>query len=618
MSAIAGFFKPTFTYTKENSFCQSTIHNMSQALLSRGPNMQNIMLFSHGAFCHNALLAGCIHPQIPCAVQPLTKAFVNGSLTLLYDGYITNLLEICDDLSISKAQYSSLTQEEILLLSFQKYGTAFVQKLDGAFALIIYDEAKETLYLFRDQLGLKPLFYMYFEQTLIFASEPKGIFSFPNVVPTIDREGLNEIFSMGPAHSLGKGVFKNMHELEAGHLLICSKNKQYKECYHTFLPTEHKDSYLDTVDHVNELLSASIDTLSATSEAPTSLLSGGLDSSVITAKLSSQMAHLDKTSPLKTFSFDFKGSRNHFVSNSFQPTLDAPFVHQMVDTLNTDHTTLVCGNTEQIEYLQKSVLAHDCPAMADIDSSLIYFCEKIAASHKTIFTGECADELFAGYPWYHRSDMYNSKSFPWSADTSPRKELLNVDFISKLSIDSYIDNEYQSACQGTLFQDNTHAKTMYLTIRYFMQTLVDRTDRAASFNSLDIRVPFADFRLAEYLFHVPYEIKTKNGEVKHLLREYAKGLLPEAVRTRKKSPYPKTYDPNYEKLLSALLLKVISDPNSPLLAFVNRKKIYDFCQSPKDYGKPWYGQLMAGPQLMAYYLQINFWLTHYQIKVDLT
>lgn len=620
MSAIAGFFMPYEVFAKDNSFCRDTIHKMSEALIKRGPDHQEYHLFTHGAFCHNALFSGSIHPQIPCKTQPVTKRLCNNIYTLFYDGYVTNLIELKKKLEEEGEDTADLSQEELLLFAFQTYGPEFVKQLDGAFALVVYDETKNLIYLFRDQLGLRPLYYMFIDKTLIFASEPKGIFAYPNITPTVTREGLNEIFSMGPARSLGKSAFKNLFELKAGHFLVYGRDQMYEECYHQFRFREHTDSYPDTVDHVNELLGRSIEVLSYTDSAPASLLSGGLDSSVITAEL---VKRNSDDNSVKTFSFDFIGSRQHFKANNFQPSLDAPYVHQMADALRTDHTTLVCGNTEQYEYLKQSVIAHDLPAMGDIDSSLLYFCEKIAPSHHTIFTGECADELFAGYPWYHKAEMYEADTFPWSIDTSPRKELLNNDFISVLDMDSYIHEQYQHACAEIFYPDSKdasllHSKTMYLTMRYFMQTLVNRTDRAASANSLDIRVPFADFSLAEYLFNVPYEMKAKDGEVKHLLREYAKGLLPEEIRVRRKSPYPKTYDPGYEALLSTALLKVISDSNSPLLEFVDKNKVYSFCQNTKDYGRPWYGQLMAGPQLMAYYLQINYWLQKYQIKVELS
>ncbi len=621
MSSIAGFFSPHTTFPKENSFCRQTIQHMSEALVKRGPDRQGTCLFSNGAFSQNELSCCHIHPDIPCEPQPVTKTLNKDSFTLLYDGYISNLPQLRRSMEQDQINTSDLSQEELILCAFIRYGPDFVKKLSGAFAMAVYDSAKKLLYLFRDPLGLRPLYYTVHNDTLVFASELKGIFAYPGIEPALDLDGLNEIFSMGPAHSPGCGVFKDVCEIRPGHLLVYGSDRLFVERYHRFSISEHSDSYEDTLFRVKELLDKSIRTLACTNTAPASLLSGGLDSSVITACL---VRESTGDEPLKTFSFELKGSRNHFRPNSFQPALDAPFVHQMADALSTDHTTLVCSNAEQFEYLKNSVDAHDLPAMADIDSSLIYFCEKIAPQNRIAFTGECADELFCGYPWYHRKEMYTANTFPWSLDLSFRKNLLKDDLINKLHMDEYINEQYLAACRDLLSgadpasSSYLHQKTMYLTIRFFMQTLVDRTDRTASCNSMDIRVPFADLALAEYLFEVPYEMKTKNGEIKHLLREFARGLLPEQVRTRQKSPYPKTYDPGYERLLSSALFQVASDPNSPILSFMDKKKLISFCQRPKDYGKPWFGQLMAAPQLMAYYLQINYWLTKYQIKLDLS
>jgi asparagine synthase (glutamine-hydrolysing) len=619
MSSIAGFFSPHTDFSKDDHFCKNTIQNMSKALIRRGPDQQEFYLFPHGALGHNALSCAFLHPDIPREAQPVTKTWYENSYTLLYDGYITNLPQLRNQMEQDRIRTRELSQEALLLCAFIKYGPDFVKKLDGAFAMAIYDNTKKQLHLFRDQLGLRPLYYTVHENTLIFASELKGLLAFPGIVPKLNRDGMNEIFSMGPAHTPGVTPFTDLFEVKPGHRLLFDAEQFLTVRYHQFEIAEHSDSYEDTLTHTGELLEHSIRTLITAAETPAALLSGGLDSSVIAACLVQWGSYPE---PVKTFSFDFKGSRSHFRANSFQPSLDAPFVRRMADVLGTEHTTLVCGNTEQYDYLKNSVEAHDLPAMGDIDSSLIYFCEKIAPSHRIAFTGECADELFCGYPWYHRSEMYGSGTFPWSIDLAPRKLLLTDSFAEKLNMEEYVQTQYHNACGELLPEGETspellHRQTMYLTMRYFMQTLVDRTDRAASLNSMDIRVPFADFALAEYLFSVPYEMKTKDGEVKHLLREFAKGLLPEDVRTRQKSPYPKTYDPGYEALLAKALLAVVSDPGSPILAFADPKKIAAFCQNPKDYGSPWYGQLMAGPQLMAYYLQINYWLEHYHVEIDL-
>lgn len=618
MSAIAGFFHPDFIFKKDDEYVRNAIANMSDALRKRGPDRQEFYYFTHGCMNHNALTCSSIHPQIPCEVQPSVKKFNGKNYTLIYDGFISNLPELREDLRKEHVLTDGLTQEELLICAFLQYGSSFVKKLNGAFAMAIYDERNNQMFLFRDPLGLRPLFYTIQKQILVFASEPKALLKYPGVEVTVNANGLNELLSMGPAHTPGQTVYRDIFEIKPGHMLVFGKGRLYTERYHQFVLKEHTDSYEDTIVHINELLDRSIATCASTNAPSASLLSGGLDSSVISARLAQISPE-----PITTYSFDFIGSSKYFQANSFQPSLDAPFVQQMHESLGSEHTTLTCGNSELFEYLTPSVEAHDSPTMADVDSSLMYFCSRIAKDYPIIFTGECADELFCGYPWYHRSEMFQSDTFPWTRDISPRKLLLNDNLINILDMDSYIHSQYITSCneigidgQNTP-HESLHRRTFYLTVRYFMQTLVDRTDRAASYYSMDARVPFADLALAEYLFNVPYEMKTKDGEIKHLLRTYATGLIPEKIRTRKKSPFPKTYDPGYESLLISALQKIITDPNSPLLAIADPKKIQAFCYHPKDLGKPWFGQLMAGPQLMAYYIQINEWFKKYNVKLSI-
>ena len=325
---------------------------------------------------------------------------------------------------------------------------------------------------------------------------------------------------------------------------------------------------------------------------------------------------------LSTYSLEFDNNRQHFRSNAFQPALDAPFVLEMANHLGTKHTVYTCDSQTQFDYLKRSVEAHDLPAMADVDSSYLYFCEKVGKQHKTIFTGECADEIFCGYPWYFASSQ-TDYAFPWSSDLNPRVILLKDDLISHLPLEECVRTSYQETCSevlpvsAKLPPDLEHRRTFYLTIRYFMQTLINRGDRAAAGNSMDARMPFADLDLTEYLFNVPFEMKARNGERKHLLREYSKHALPESIRMRPKSPYPKTYDPGYEALLNQAFLSELDKKDCPLHTFVDRAKAENFCLQSKDLSRPWYGQLMAGPQLIAHYLQILYWIRTYDIQIRL-
>lgn len=617
MSSIAGFFQPNTIYSKENEFCIKTIHDMSNALIHRGPDEQSFYYFSHGALNQNYLLAGYIPGTFPHKMQPLTISYQEHTYTLLFDGFISNPESLAMELEVERISTKDMSLEELLLFSFFTKGCDFIKKVRGAFALSIYDETRKCLYLFRDALGLRPLFYSRKGSLLAFASEIKGLFCHPDIHPVLTREGLTELLALGPARKPGSAIFKDISEVKPGHLLVYDGKKIEEKRFHSFEIKEHKDSYEDTLDNICYLLDQSIASLKPAVLPISSLLSGGLDSSVITANLAK-----DACSPLATYSLEFDNSRQHFKSNAFQPALDAPFVQEMVTHLGTKHTIYNCDNETQAEYLYKSVLAHDLPAMADVDSSYLYFCEKVGKQHKIVFTGECADEIFCGYPWYHRSEP-DPKTFPWSMDISPRRTLLREDLISTLPLEDCVQSAYQDTCAEIgLDAQNTptdmqHHKTFYLTIRYFMQTLVNRGDRAAAANSMDARVPFAHQDLTEYLFNIPFEMKSQNGERKSLLRAYAKGSLPEEIRTRKKSPYPKTYDPGYEVLINQKLLHALSNPDCPLLLFVDKDKAQSFCRQTKDLGRPWYGQLMAGPQLVAYYLQILYWIEAYNIIIEI-
>ena len=617
MSSIAGFFQPNLVYSKENEFCIKTIHDMSQALIHRGPDEQSYYYFPQGALSQNYLLAGYIPGSFPHEIQPVTITYQDNTYTLLLDGFISNPEQLAMNLEIRQISTKDMSLEKLLLFSFFTKGVEFIKEVRGAFAIAIYDEGERQLHLFRDALGLRPLFYTQKAQALIFASEMKALFHYPGIEAVLDCDGLTELISLGPARRPGSAILKGIYEVKPGHFITYNRSGLKETAFHYFEIKEHTDSYDDTKENIRYLLNQSVDNLKNAVMPISSFLSGGLDSSIVAAKLAETTS-----TPLATYSLEFDNSRQHFKSNAFQPSLDAPYVQEMAGHLGTKHTIYTCNNQIQLEYLKKSVLAHDLPTMADVDSSYLYFCEMAGKQHKIVFTGECADEIFCGYPWYHNTDA-NYKTFPWSVSLEPRSSLLKDNLINTLPVEECVHLAYQNTCNEIgLDGQNTppdmeHRKIFYLTVRYFMQTLVNRGDRAAAINSMDARVPFAQQELTEYLFNTPFNMKTKGGERKHLLREYAIGLLPEDIRTRKKSPYPKTYDPGYESLINHELLKALSKSDCPLHAIVDKEKAESFCRQTKDLGQPWYGQLMAGPQLVAYYLQILYWLEAYKIKIEI-
>ena len=279
----------------------------------------------------------------------------------------------------------------------------------------------------------------------------------------------------------------------------------------------------------------------------------------------------------------------------------------MSQNFQTNHTYLECDEAELVDLLYPAVDAKDLPGMADVDASLLHFCKLVKPHNKVVLTGECADEIFGGYPWFYKKELYSIEGFPWSHKLKTRTLLLKEDFANELNLPDYVNTRYTDSLQAVPVLDGESAterrrrEIAYLNIKWFMSTLLDRMDRTSMYSGLEARVPFADHRIVEYLFNVPWNMKYRNGKEKSLLRESCKDLLPPEILYRKKSPYPKK------------LLEIVSDSNSPLTALVDRDKVLSFTKAPSEYGKPWFGQLMAGPQLMAYMIQINYWLQKYKL-----
>ena len=473
--------------------------------------------------------------------------------------------------------------------------------------------------MFRDRSGVKPLFYTIENNTLIFASEIKALFCHPYINPEININSFREIFGIGPARTEGCGVFKNIYEIKYGHYGEFSINGFSEKAYWKLSTFKTNHTYEETVQNVNQLITSAVEYQMVSDVPVCSFLSGGVDSCIVTALASNYLQKQGKK--LNTFSFDFTDNNKYFKSNSFQPEQDRPYVDIMLKEYNLNHTYLECSNEELADMLYCSVDAKDLPGMADVDASMLYFCKLVKKHNKVALTGECADEIFGGYPWFYRENLMNSDTFPWSINTQARLELLNDDFIDNLNINEYIKARYKDSLSEMPeidCKDETERRRYeitFLNLKWFMTTLLDRMDRASMYSGLEARVPYADHRIIEYLWNVPWKYKNHDSIVKGLLRDSMKGLLPEKILFRKKSPYPKTYNPVYEKILKERVLEIISNNNSPIMPIIDKTKIVKFICGESNYGKPWFGQLMAGPQMLAYIIQVNYWLKKFNLTI---
>lgn len=615
MCGIAGFFNSKGNYTKERQKWLDILENMNQAQKHRGPDGSGTYLNPVCGFAHVRLKI----IDLFTGEQPMIKRKNGQEFAIVFNGEIYNMNQLKDSLMAEGAVFETTSDTEVILNGYLLHGIKFVKQLNGIFAAAIWDSHSGKLHLFRDRLGVKPLFYTKKEDTFLFSSEIKGLFAYPNVTPILDKNGLCEIFALGPAKSYGKGVFQNVFEVLPGHIITLDAYSYTDNAYWKLESRLHEDSLEETIEKTAWLLEDAVK-MQMLSDIPIStFLSGGIDSSLVTAICAKELKKQGKQ--LNTFSFDFTNNGKYFKSNAFQPSQDRPFVEQMVSFSKTNHHFLECGNREMLECLYKAVDARDLPCMADVESSMLYFCSKVKPYNTVTLTGECADEIFGGYPWFHSKEAFETDAFPWSKSMAPRQILLDDALINELGMEEYAHAAYEKTIHETplLAEDSPEEKRRreiaYLNLRWFMVTLLDRMDRTSMYNGLEARVPFADHRIVEYVFNIPWQMKCPDGVVKGLLRHAGAKHLPEEILWRKKSPYPKTYDPSYEKLLGRQLKEVLSSPSAPIRKLLDSKKVKAFLNSPSDYGKPWYGQLMAGPQMLAYMLQVNYWLEKYHVQI---
>lgn len=614
MCGIAGFYQLKHDVFKDYSFnlLKNKLINMKNSIKHRGPNDDEIYMEGFCGLAHTRLSIR----DIKGGHQPMTRRYNGKRATIAYNGELYNANELKYRLSSYDIDLRTTSDTEIILYCYLVFGTKIFKDFNGIFAFAIYDNNK--LILARDHIGVKPLYYYFDSKQFVFSSEPKGIFAY-GIAPKLNHGSWCEIIGLGPAHTLGNGVFEGIKELLPGHFLSITiddnRNVTLSDtCFWKLTSRIHRDDYASTVGYTSYLIEDSIKKQMVSDIPICTFLSGGLDSSLVSSIVSSNL----KDKQLNTYSFDFVDNDINFKANSFQSTRDRPFVDIMTQYINSNHKYLECNNQNQIDCLFEAVDARDMPCMADVESSMLYFCRLVSRECKVTLTGECADEIFGGYPWFHREEMLNQNTFPWSYDMNTRTYLFKKDFIDELAIDDYVKNAYETSvneCEYLTEENETETlrrKVTWLNIRWFMMTLLTRMDRCSMFSGLEARVPFADYRILEYVFNVPWEYKCYNNQTKSLLVECGKKYLPDEILYRKKTPYPKTYDPNYEKILGEMVWEEYIS-NSSLQTIIDKKKLESFVSSPKDYGKPWYGQLMAGPQMLAYVLQIGYWMRKYQL-----
>ncbi len=536
---------------------------------------------------------------------------------LIGDGELYNPKELREELQSLGHSFVGNSHWELVLHAYVQWQQQALTKLNGVFAFAIWEENRRRLFLARDRIGVKPLFYSQAKGGLVFASEIKTLLAHPDVPAQLDATGAGELLLLGPGRTPGSGVLRNIYELRPGFWGLYEGGTISLRQYWKLTDREHTDSFAETVEHVQDLVLDAIHRQMPENCSMGSMLSGGLDSSLIASVCAREKAITGQK--LSTFSVDYLDNEKYFRAGTFQPNSDPEYIRIMQDYIQSEHHWTVLSPEALIDGIEEATVARDLPGMADVDISLNLFCRQIRPNAQIVMSGECADEIFGGYPWYRDPDIRNYDGFPWAQTTKERTAFLQPWIQQQIEPDFFVYERYrQTLTDSDILPGtdpvNTRIKQLVnLNFCWFMQTLLDRNDRMSSGSDLTVRVPLCDYRIAEYLYAVPWEMKNHEGREKGLLREAMKDYLPEKVRNRKKSPFPKTHHPRYLALAEEKLRQVLQDSDAPIFQLVPRTRLESLLY--QDYPWPWYGQLMRRPQTIVYMLQINFWLKYYSVRI---
>lgn len=604
MCGIAGILSKNIDLRER----EPLIRDISESLKLRGPDGFGEYTKPYVTLIHRRL--SVIDPEK--GAQPMSF----GKYVIAYNGEIYNTQEIKNTLISKGYSFDTQCDTEVVLKAYCEWKEKCCERLNGIFAFAVWDDAEHSLFVCRDRIGVKPLFYSSKNGVFAFASRIKSLLLIPEISAEIDENGLNEIFMLGPAKPIGSAVFKDISELPpASYMTVKNGNVSIKQ-YWRLTAKEHTDNEAQTIEKTHFLVTDAIKRQLVSDVPLCTFLSGGLDSSIISEIASRE--YLKRGDRLTTYSVDYTDNDKFFKASVFQPNKDSDYINLISDYIKSQHKNIVLDNKAVALALKESTEARGLPGFTDVDSSLMLFCREVKREHTVALSGECADEIFGGYPWYHNKAILFEDTFPWSRSTDVRKSILKDGLLK--NADEFVRSKYLETVSKTdyLESDGKTERRMremfMLNMDWFMQTLLMRKDAMSMESSLEVRVPFCDYRIAEYAYNMPWSLKSLNGREKGILRKAFENELPEEIVYRKKSPYPKTYNPVYFNEVCRLTREVLADKDCPLYEMLNTKKLEELMENPDALTEPWYGQLMKGPQVLAYVVQIYYWIKEYKVK----
>lgn len=604
MCGIGGWMDDTIDMRHQ----QSVLQAMAETLAKRGPDDEGMFVDAHIGMVHRRL--SILDPKK--GKQPMIARRGQETFVISYNGQIYNFRELKQELMQKGYSFHTETDTEVLLNGYMEWGSDLFGRLHGICAIAIYEAHRKRLILARDKLGVKPLFYYSYENGIIFGSQLRTLLAHPNVEPILDTDGFRQIFLLGPGRIPGEGIIRGVKEVLPGEMVTFDQDGLKKEIYWKLQAKPHVETEAETIAHTRQLVRDCVKSQLQSDVGYGTMLSGGLDSSIVT-KFASE------DGPIDTFYVSYQDNDKYFQTSLFQPNQDGDFIEYMVQDVGSHNHGTVINNDDLFHALTDAMEARDLPGMADVDASLYLFCQDIKRHQSVVLSGECADEIFGGYPWYHHKEIYECPKFPWTNSADLRMSMVKEGLLE--NGDAYLDHLYRKTIEQTPYLDTDNEldirmrRMMMLNLYWFMQTLLDRSDRMSMAHGLELRVPFCDDRLVEYCFNMPWHLKSLHGREKGILREAMRGILPDTIIDRKKSPYPKTHHPHYFELVKQRVQEIMEEDG--LLAYIlDHDTVNRVMQSADALSSPFYGQLMKAPQLLAYLIQVDAWFKQYHIRIE--
>jgi len=591
------------------------LDRMADRLHQRGPDAKGSWLSSHAALANRRLIV--IDP--PFGAQPMIYQAGSHSYALTYNGELYNFRELRRELETRGHTFRTQSDTEVLLHTYVEWGEECIQHLNGIFAFGIWDEHKQQLFLARDHLGVKPLFYTQRGSTILFGSELKALLAHPLVPAELDTDGLADVFNFATMHTPGFGVYRDVHEVRPGYQICFERNRTRATQYWALRSAPHTDDLATTVERIRSLLVDTVKRQLIADVPVVSMLSGGLDSSGISALVAREFRRTGE--PLHTYALDFVDSAQHFVPNALHLSLDAPWAERVAEHIESQHHTLIVDTPDLLENLLTPMYAHDLPAMGQAEASLYLLFRTMKQNATVALSGEGADELFGGYSWFHSESALAAPTFPWHtlfnrAGGANRVSWLSAELEQRIQPEAYMARRYAEAVAEIPRLDGEDAlaakrrEMFYMNLTRLLPVMLDRKDRMSMATGFEVRVPFCDYRLVEYVWNVPWELKVADQIEKGILRSAFANVLPEELRSRRKSPYPVSYHPSYAAGVRAWALQILDDANAPVLPFINVPSVRALAEG-RGPGMP--GPLGLSP--LERIIQINTWLTEYHVRI---